>query len=108
MIRYPFGAADVQTPVHAATQNVTITDGFTVLAPAIATANVTLNITADDELEAGALLLVKFKTTATETLTFGAGIDSAVITGVAGKTQCQLFVYDGTTFVAAGAKQQID
>jgi hypothetical protein len=107
-VLWPFGAADVQTPAFAATIAVDIKDRMTILAPAILTGNTTLNLTVDPELTAGALLLVKVKTTATETTTFGTGIDSAVVTGAAGKTWTQLFVYDGALFVPAGTKQQID
>jgi hypothetical protein len=107
MISHPFGMADVQAPAHAVTQNITVTNqGMTIFRPAIATANVAVNVTADAALEAGAQLLVVFKTTATETLTFGNGIDGILITGVAGKTKTKLFAYDGTIFIATN--EQID
>ena len=107
-IRHPFGAADAQSPAHATTQAVTITDQFTVLNPGEATGNVTLNLTLSSELIAGALLLVKLKTNGSETFTFGTGITAPVVTGVAGKTWSQLFVYDGSGFVPAGVHLQND
>jgi hypothetical protein len=107
-VNYPFGDCDYKNPAHAAAQAVTITEQMTILEPAIATANVTLNLTIDAQVKRGAMLIVKFKTTATETLTFGTGCDSAVITGVAGKTQVQALVFDGTLFVGITAKVQID
>jgi hypothetical protein len=53
-------------------------------------------------------LHIKVKTTATETFTFGTGIDAPTVTGVAGKTWCQSFWFDGTVFLPSGAKIQID
>jgi hypothetical protein len=109
--KWPFGTgpeviALTATGAQAITVNnqFTIVDGVTVEA----TGNRTINVTLGDNLKVGALLLSTNKTNATETTTYGTGITSAVTTGVSGKTINQLFIYNGTAFVAAGAQQQID
>ncbi|GAF93646.1 unnamed protein product, partial [marine sediment metagenome] len=56
----------------------------------------------------GSQLFVYSKTTGTEKTIFGTGMVGVDITGVAGKTICALFIYDGTNFIQAGAQQQID
>jgi len=108
VIRAPFGATDVQEPAFLATQAITITNDDTLFAPAIATGAVTLNLTIDSGVNTGATLLVKWLATGTEILTFGTGITSPAITGVAGTTHTQTFTFDGSGFVAQGADQQID
>jgi len=110
-IKYPFGNADTSlamtaTGVQAFTieSNLTIIDGVTVEA----TGNRTINLTIGSEVAAGALLLVRNQTNATETLTFGTGITAPVQTGVAGTIHNQLFMYNGTGFEAVAADQQIN
>ncbi len=107
-VKFPFGALDHQQPVFAATIAATVVNGNTLIEPAILTGAMTLNLTVDAEVEKGAMLFVKVKTTATEVTTFGTNITAPTVTGVAGKTWVQSFIYDGSAFVAAGVKQQID
>lgn len=108
-INSPFGAAGTITIEATGTTAATISNAITYVEtlPTL-TGNATLNLTLSSELNAGALLHLKVKTTATETFTFGTGIDGPVVTGVAGKTWCQSFWYDGTIFLPCGAKIQID
>jgi hypothetical protein len=106
---WPVGEADVQSLDYAATQAVTIRNMFTILSFAILTGDTTLNLTFHGQLRKGALLLLKVPATNNaDDLTLGTGIDAPAIVGVAGKTKTQLFVYDGTLFVPAGAVVQID
>jgi molybdopterin-binding protein len=108
-INWPQGEADVQNLAYAAIQEVTIKNMFTILIFAILTGDTTLNLTIDSQVRKGALLLVRVPATnAADDLALGSGIDAPAIVGVAGKTKTQLFVYDGTAFVAAGAIVQID
>lgn len=107
-VNYPFGAADHLQPPFAATLNVEVRNAKTILEPAILTGAMTLNITPSAELPKGAELICKIKATATETVTFGTGIDAPALVGVAGKTKVQAFVFDGTNFIAIGAFVQID
>lgn len=110
VVSFPAGAVVVYTLTATGAQAVTITsdwgevDGVTTEA----TGNRTLNLTINAGVKRGAQLLVRSKSNASETLTFGTSITSAVSTGSAGKTINQLFTYNGTAFVAAGAEQQID
>jgi hypothetical protein len=108
-INSPFGVADTIAIEATGTTAVTIDNQETYVAslPTL-TGNATLDLTLGSELKAGAKLHLKVKTTATETFTFGTGIDAPVVTGVAGKTWCQSFWYDGTIFLPSGAKIQID
>jgi hypothetical protein len=107
-IAFPFGNADLQQPAYAATLAVTITDLFTILDPAILTGNMTINLTLDQGIRAGAIIFAEITTTATEVVTFGTGFTSPTLTGVAGKTKCMMFVYDGTSFKPMAAGYQID
>ena len=108
-INSPFGAATAVTIEATGTTALTISNDVTYVEtlPTL-TGNATLNLTLSSELNAGAMLFLKVKTTATETFTFGTGIDAPTVTGVAGKTWTQGFWYDGTTFLPMGAKIQID
>jgi len=108
-VNYPFGAADALVIEATGTTAATISSQLTgVVELPTLTGNATLNLTLSSELKAGAILNLKVKTTATETFTFGTGIDAPVVTGVAGKTWCQSFWFDGTIFLPMGAKIQID
>ncbi len=108
-INSPFGVAGTIAIEATGTSAVSIVNQETYVAslPTL-TGNATLNLTIDSQVKAGAVLHLKVKTTATETFTFGTGIDAPVVTGVAGKTWCQSFWYDGTIFLPSGAKIQID
>lgn len=108
-INSPFGSAGTITIEATGTTAATISNDVTYVSslPTL-TGNATLNLTLSSELKAGAMLHLKVKTTATETFTFGTGIDGPTVTGVAGKTWCQSFWYDGSTFLPCGAKIQID
>jgi hypothetical protein len=108
-INNPFGAAATLTIAATGTTAATISNNETVVSSLTTlTGNGTLDLTISSELKAGAQLHIKVKTTATETFTFGTGIDAPTVTGVAGKTWCQSFWYDGTVFLPSGAKIQID
>lgn len=110
-VKYPFGAIDIQALTVGATQALTITDqvtlidGVTVIA---LTNNRTINLTIDVAVKPGARIFLKNKTTGTETTIAGTGFTFPTITGVAGKTFCQEYVYDGTTFKPTAAAVQID
>ena len=72
------------------------------------TAAATLSLTASSNLKAGAILLVAVKTTSTEVTTFAGSVVAPAVTGVAGKTWTQAFLYNGTNFYPMGVKQQVD
>ena len=109
VIKAPYGAADTLTVLATGATTATITNSVTVVtALTTLTGNASLTITPSSELVVGSRLLIKVKTTGTETFTFTSGIIAPVVTGVAGKTWCQGFWYDGTQFLPEGAKIQID
>lgn len=107
-VSFPFGHADLQQPAYAATLAVTINEIFTIIDPAILTGAMTINLTLGVEPRVGALIMVQLTATATEVTTFGTGFTAPTVTGVAGKTKCQLFVYDGTSFKPVAVAYQID
>lgn len=109
-LRAPFGAVDAQTILAAGTDGAkTITNQFTTITTVAAlTGNVALAITVGAEVKPGAMLHLVALTNGSETITFSSGIVGPVITGSAGKTVSQLFVYNGTKFYPAGAKIQVD
>jgi len=110
IINHPFGNLATLAMSATGAQALTITNNFTYIdgVTTQATGNRTINLTIGSNVRVGAMILVASKSAATQTLTFGTGITSAVSTGVAGATITQLFVYTGAAFVAAGAQQQID
>lgn len=72
------------------------------------TANATVSVTATSQLKPGAIIALAVKTTSTETTTFAGDIVAPVVTGVAGKTWSQAFIFNGTKFYPCGAKIQVD
>ena len=110
-IKSPFGAVPIIALTATGAQAVTVENGGKTLIDGVtvsATGSRTINLSIDAEMEVGAEIVVQVKTDGTETTTFGTGITGPVITGVAGKTKNQVFVYNGSAFVATGASVQID
>lgn len=108
VINYPFGAAQSFTTAAAGTVAVTINNQMAIMSAPTLTAAATLSITAASSLKSGAILLVAVKTTATEVTTFAGSIVAPAVTGVAGKTWTQGFIYNGSVFYPLGPKQQVD
>jgi hypothetical protein len=112
IVRWPFGAATIiaLAATIAAGSTTEIVNSLTVIdgATTPATADRTLNLAIDKELTAGARLILKTKSAATQTLIPGTGMTGETITGVAGKTQVAEYVYDGTAFIQTGKFIQID
>lgn len=108
-IKAPFGAVGTASiSADASDDAITISNYETYITTASLTSNATLDLTVGSEVPAGAKVHIKCTTNGTETFTFGTKIDGPTVTGVAGKTWCQSFVYNGTTFFPMGAKIQID
>ena len=107
-IRTPFAAAqDVTIAVTGATAVTISKSAYNATIPTL-TGNATLTVTAGTDLEAGSTLHLVIKTAATETFTFAGDIVGPVVTGSAGKTWSQSFVFNGTKFYPSGAKIQVD
>lgn len=108
-VNYPFGAAQAFTVAPAGTTAVTINNQMAYMsAVPTLTAAVTISLTAGSRLKAGAMVLVTVKTTATEVTTLGGSVIAPSVTGVAGKTWTQAYLYNGTNFYPCGAKIQVD
>lgn len=110
IVKWPFGAATLLALVATGANAIEIVNSLTIVdgVAVAATGNRTINLTIDAGVEAGARLLVKTKSTGTETLIPGTGMKGETITGVAGKTQVVEYVFDGTSFVQIGKFIQID
>ncbi len=99
-VLFPFH--DKQTPDFGATLAVTVKQRDTFLQPATLTGAVTINLTLDAQLTAGAKLYLKVTADGTNrVVTLGTGFDAAAtdITVTASTCFCRTFVYDGNAFV---------
>jgi len=109
VISYPAGNADVQTPAYATPLTVNITNLVTIINPATLTGALTINLTIDPGIKAGArIVFTALSDTTARTVTFGTGFKSPTLAGVISKTKSIEFVYDGTTFNATSVGVQID
>lgn len=110
IVKWPFGDATVETLAATGTAAITIINEMTIIdgASTIATGNRTINLTVGATVGIGAMIVLKAKTTGTETTAFGTKMLGATITGVAGKTKVTTFIYDGTNFINTGTPVQID
>jgi hypothetical protein len=109
-VSFPYDDAQVIALTANGAQAITIIDTLTIIdgVTVPATGNRTLNLTIDEQVPIGAILMGKMKTDGTETTIFGTGMSGATITGAAGKTKTFLAMYDGSKFVEAGTPVQID
>lgn len=107
--KFPNGNSTALSIAAAGASNFTIVNNMNHVAsvPTL-TANATFSVSASSQLKAGAMIILVVKTTATETTTFAGSIVAPVVTGVAGKTWSQAFVFNGTNFYPCGAKIQVD
>lgn len=99
-VLFPF--AEKQEPAYAAIIAATIKQMKTFFQPAQLTGNLTLNLTIDSQVTAGALLFVKLSADATNrTFTPGTGFDAsaAAVTVTASTTVTKTYVYDGVAFI---------
>lgn len=108
--KWPFGAATVVPLSATGAQNIDIYNNLTIVdgSSVVATGERTLNLAIAPDVQPGARLVVKTKTTAVETLTPGTGMTGTVTTGVSNKTFVAEYVYDGITFIQTAAAVQID
>jgi len=108
-MKYPFGSSSTITIGAGATNNFTITNTMNIVSSVTTlTANTTVSLTVNSQIKSGAMLFLAIKTNASETTTFAGSIEAPVVTGSAGKTWTQAFIYNGTKFYPCGAKIQID
>ncbi len=102
-LRYPFGAADVQSKAYAATIAADVTNSETIINVAQLTGAATLNLTVDAEVAVGARLTVKLEADGTaRTVTWGTGFTAVAYQVAISKKATASFVFDGATFVSTG------
>ena len=108
--KWPFGAAMIILLVAAGAQAIEISNTLTILdgESVVSTGDRTLNLSIASDVEPGARLIVKNKTTGTESLIPGEGMRGTTVSGVAGKTKVVEYVYDGKKFIQTAAAVQID
>jgi len=105
VIDYPFGTANEEAiPASGGTFTFVIDSICTFIETETLTNNCTLNVTFNPHIEDGALLHIQCTTDATETFTFGTGIDAPTVTGIAGKTWAQTFVLSEGIFYPVAEK----
>lgn len=110
IVKWPFGDASVVQLSATGAQALSIQNDMTIVdgVTNVATGNRTLNLTVSPDVKAGAIILVKSKTTGTETTVPGTIMSGPTVVGVAGKTMAVTYIYDGAKFTAAGASVQLD
>jgi hypothetical protein len=82
---------------------------LTIITPGTLTGALTLNLTLDQNVRAGArILFIALSDGTARTTTFGTGFTSPTLAGVISKTKAIEFVYNGTAFIATSVGVQID
>lgn len=98
-VKFPYGSAqELIILAQGGTVTKAITNNNTLIETETLTDNVVLNLEVDENVQPGALLTIKCTTNGTETFEFGGEINAPTITGVAGKTWSQSFIYNGVNF----------
>jgi len=109
-VRWPFGLPDDATLTATGDQDITIENDKTIIdgVTNAASGERTLNLTIDESVNKGAIIVLKTKTAATQDTVFGTGVTGATYAGVAGKTKVTTLEYDGTAFLNVSTPVQID
>lgn len=110
-IRQPFGATDNQSPSYGATITCTINNDKTIITPATLTGNVTINLSINSEIGAGAeIILISTADGMQRTITLGTGFNTSTPNLVipATTTMTANYIYSGTEFVEKSEPTGID
>lgn len=106
-VKWPFGAADVQSKAFAAVVAVTTNNSLTEVTIGQMTADATVNITPSSEQSVGDRLVIKTSANSNSggwTMTFGTAIDGAALNITASKSWIIDAHYDGSKFCVVGAR----
>lgn len=104
-----FPTQEAQAPVVAAGTPVEINRQTTVIDLGELAANTTVNATIGDDVERGAIVMIKAKSDGTaRNVTFGDGFTVPAMAGTISKTKVISCMYDGASFLPMGAAIQID
>jgi hypothetical protein len=108
--RWPWGVPDKQSLTATGAQALTIVNDKTHIdgVSVVATGNRTLDLTIDSGVNEGAIIVLKTKTTGTETTIMGTNITGVTFAGVAGKTKVTTFELVDGVFVNTATPVQID
>lgn len=107
--KYLAPTTDHQTPAYAATLAVTVKEDLTILEPATLGGALTVNLTIDALVMKGAKLqLIVTSDASARAITPGTGFLAPAFNTVSGKKHSQLYIYNGTAFVAAGPQIQLN
>lgn len=108
-VKYPFGKATKLAPAYAAVQAITIDNQLTFLTLAALTGACELDLTAGDDLEAGAEVVIDVIQGATgRNVTLDANIVAPDLVGVANDRDTITLKWDGTAFVGGAWAKVID
>lgn len=90
----------------AATVALPVENNLTIVNFSQQSANMTVNLEIDPELEPGAMLVIRNSSDGTaRSLTPSTGFTSVAISGVINKSKVSTFVYDGSTFLNISERQ---
>jgi hypothetical protein len=104
-----FPAADTQSPDAAATLALTIKQQVSIVNVGAMAADMTVNLTVDAQVTAGAILILKLTSdTTARAVTPGTGFTAPVVAGVISKTKYATYIYTGSTFVPVGLAVQVN
>jgi len=105
-IKYPFGPATKSAVTAGATMALSVDNSVTYATISQMSADGTLNLTVNDEVEAGDLLYVRVSADGTNrALTPGTGMVGHAFTVTASKSFLLTFVFDGTNFISQSTLQ---
>ena len=107
-LKWPYGAATNSTVTADSVVTVTISNNLTLLNFGTLSKAMTLTLTPDAELEAGAMLVIKAKSDGTARNITLSGATPTAWSGTISKTKVQTFIYNGSAFIATGAIVQLD
>lgn len=108
-VKWPFGAPSTVTFTASGTTVLAINNTMNYCSSIVTTtAAATLDVTVNSQIKAGAILHLQCTTTGSESMTFSGAIIAPPITGSAGSTWSQCFIYNGTKFYPCGAKIQVN
>lgn len=112
LIKFPFGDADVQSPVFAATLNQSVADTLTIIKVTVTAAITDFSINVGSGYTTGSQVKLDIIQDATgRNVTFGATgntITAPALVGVANDRDTILLTWDGTAFVGGVWEKVVD
>lgn len=97
---------DWQSTTASLTKSLTIISNYTYVDIGTMDTNMTITLTINNNVKAGALLFIETTANGTQrTVTFSTGLTCTALTNSASKTFITAFIYNGTAFRAFGQKQ---